>query len=97
MAYDDDLMPWHVEPQHLWAFPPRMLRVEARRRAAMDVNSLDADRLASWKKRLKEEGRVVHYDPDTDKGWFYVPARPGIDRDLIRAPGRTTTTRWAAD
>jgi hypothetical protein len=46
---------------------------------------------------MEEDGTVLHYDPDTEQGWFYVPKRDGIDTDLIRKPERVTTTRRAAD
>ena len=70
---NDDLVPWAVAEHHRWANPVMMLRAEARRRAGLSVTT---PRLDSWVAGLKRDGLVVHYDPDTDEGFFYVPARP---------------------
>jgi hypothetical protein len=45
---------------------------------------------------IKEEGAVVHYDPDTEEGFFYVPRQEGDD-DLIHRPPSKTTPRPNAD
>jgi len=93
---DDDLIPWHVMKDHRWAYPLVMLRVEARRRAGRELRSQDLDRLTPWLRDLKDRELVVHYDPDTKEGFFYVPAR-SIDIDLIRVPEQKTTLRPAAN
>ncbi len=92
---DDALIPWHVKEQHRWAYPLAMLRVEARKRAGFPLRASDAERLESWLEMLKEEDAVVHYDPDTEDGFFYVPRAKG-DRDIIHEPKRKTTPRPAA-
>lgn len=97
IARNDDLIPWEVNREHRWAFPLAMLRVEARRRAGMPLRDVDAKRLASWKDSLADANAVVHYDPDTEEGWFLVPRRKGIDTDLIRQPDHKTTARKAVD
>lgn len=93
---DDDLMPWAVKEEHRWAYPAAMLRVEGRRRAERDLRPEDRTRLTSWLNMLNEKQLVVHYDPDTDEGFFYVP-REAKDTDIIRKPARKTSTRLAAD
>jgi len=93
---DDDLIPWLVSEKHRWRYPLAMLRVEARRRAGREIRDVDLARLAPWKEGLTDGGLVVHYDPATEEGFFYVPARPE-DADLIRMPRRKTTSRPAAD
>ncbi|MFF7800265.1 hypothetical protein [Streptomyces olivaceus] len=93
---DDDLIPWFVTEEHRWAYPLAMLRAEARRRAGKELTSLDASRLANWKQMLKEEDAVVHYDPETEEGFHYIPRQPGDD-DLIHQPKRKTTARPNAD
>ena len=45
---------------------------------------------------LDEENAVVHYDGDTEQGFFYVP-REEHDDDIIRRPKAKTTLRPAAD
>lgn len=92
---NDELIPWAVKDAHRWAYPVVMLRVEARRRAGRPIREVDAVRLEPWKRDLLERGLVVHYDPETEDGFFYVPARPGIDTDLIRTPPRITGHRAA--
>jgi hypothetical protein len=74
-----------------------MLRTEARRRAGKQLRKEERVRLDAWLRRLARENIVLHYDPDTDEGWFYVPRRPGVDTDIIRVPERKTTPRPAAD
>ncbi|MFD6636782.1 hypothetical protein ACFWDN_13305 [Micromonospora chalcea] len=94
---NEELMPWFVQEQHRWLFPAQMLRAEARRREGKELKPEEERRLDNFVKRLKDEKLVVHYDGDTDEGWFYVPARPDVDIDLIRRPARKTTPRPKAD
>ncbi|QTE28059.1 hypothetical protein [Pengzhenrongella sicca] len=94
---DDDLIPWAVNEAHRWAYPLALLRMEARARAGYQLTATDRSRLRSWNEKLVSQDLVVHYDDDTDEGFFYVPRRPGVDLDLIRQPERKTTTRPAAD
>ena len=55
-----------------------MLRAEARFREGKELTDEDKVRLPTWRKRLKNQNLVVHYDPDTTEGFFYVPpARRG--------------------
>ncbi|WP_406192315.1 hypothetical protein OH733_05505 [Streptomyces griseus] len=93
---DDDLVPWFVKEEHRWAYPLRMLRIEARQRAEKELTESDIARLSSWKEMLEEENAVVHYDPDTEQGFFYVPRQEGDD-DLIHEPDQKTTPRRSAD
>lgn len=93
---DDDLIPWFVKEEHRWAYPLVMLRTEARRRAGHPVTKPDQSRLATWKQMLEEENAVVHYDPDTEEGFFYVPRQPEDD-DLIHRPAKKTTARPNTD
>jgi hypothetical protein len=93
---NDDLIPWSVEREHRWAYPLAMLRVEGRRRAGRELRPRDAERLDAFLALLEEEDAVIHYDPDTAEGFFYVPREAG-DTDIIRAPKVKTTLRRAAD
>lgn len=80
------LVPWEVRPEHRWDYAFAMLRVESRRRSGATILPVDLQRLRDWKSGLAARGVVVHYDPQTQLGWCYVPRRPGTDRDLIREP-----------
>ncbi|MFF0448685.1 hypothetical protein ACFYT4_20100 [Streptomyces sp. NPDC004609] len=93
---DDDLIPWFVKEEHRWLYPLAMLRVEARRRDGRTLTENDRSRLTSWQEMLTAQNAVVHYDPDTEEGFFYVPRRKD-DVDLIRRPERKTTPRRRAD
>lgn len=96
IARNDELIPWHVKPEHRWAYPLAMLRVEGRRREGRELRPIDVSRVAAFTKNLHDDGLVVHYDPDTEDGFFYVPKREGIDNDLVRVP-RTVTKLKATD
>lgn len=89
---DDDLIPWFVKEEHRWAYPLAMLRAEARRRAGRELTERDRTRLANWLKTMEESGAVVHYDPDTKEGFFYILRQEGDD-DLIHQPREKTTLR----
>ena len=93
---DDDLIPWFVQEQHRWAYAVAMLRAEARARSGMGNSENTDERLANWKRTLQVENAVVHYDPDTEDGFYYVPRLPS-DTDIIRQPRFKTTLRKAAD
>jgi len=90
---DDTLIPWAVKPEHRHSHAVSMLRAEARKRAGKELTPLMSDMLATWLRGLQEDGAVVHYDPTTDEGWWYVSRREGIDNDLIRVPDRATGRR----
>ncbi|QDK03199.1 immunity repressor [Streptomyces phage TuanPN] len=93
---DDDLIPWLIKEEHRWLYPLAMLRVEARKRAGATVSDLEEKRLQSWREMLEEENAVVHYDPDTEEGFFYILRQPGDD-DIIHKPERKTTPRRRVD
>ena len=87
---DDTLIPWAVKPEHRHSHAVAMLRAEARKRAGKTLTPLMDDMLDVWLSGLERDGNVVHYDPDTAEGWWYVPRREGVDKDLIREPERRT-------
>jgi len=90
---DEALIPWAVAPKHRHAHAVAMLRAEARRRAGKQLTPVTEDMLDTWLRGLAADDAVVHYDPTTDAGWWYVPRREGIDNDLIREPERRTGRR----
>ncbi|MFE4451406.1 hypothetical protein [Streptomyces sp. NPDC056796] len=93
---NDRLIPWFVKAEHRWLYPLAMLRIEARRRDGKKLPELEQTRLKAWKEMLEEENAVVHYDPETEEGFFYVPRQEGDD-DLIHEPEEQTTQRPNAD
>ncbi|MFI5942216.1 hypothetical protein ACIBCB_18430 [Streptomyces uncialis] len=80
-----DLIPWKVREEHRYEYPVMMLRAEGRRLAGKELTKDDEKRLASWRAELARKDLVVHYDPDTESGWFYVPRSEGDD-ELIHPP-----------
>lgn len=90
---DEALVPWAVKEEHRHGNAIGLLRAEARRRAGKPLTPATAETLEVWLSGLAQDGTVVHYDPDTAEGWWYVPRREGIDEDLIREPVRRTGRR----
>ncbi|NEA50465.1 hypothetical protein G3I35_30400 [Streptomyces sp. SID10815] len=85
---DSDLIPWTVAEKHRWKYPLTMLRYEARKRAGHELKADQQERLDNWKAALAEGDRVVHYDPETEAGFFLIPRGDG-DTDLIHQPKAT--------
>lgn len=80
-----DWIPWSpIRPDHANAYPLLMLRLAARRAHSVELTESQSTKLDRWIERLETEGVVVHYEHDTADGWFYTPARPGVDTGLIR-------------
>lgn len=84
-ARDRDLIPWDVRPEHDNRYILAMLRTEASIREGFEPSQAYVRRLENWRERLEEGDLVVHYDPDTDEGFFLIPREPQDD-DIIRHP-----------
>jgi hypothetical protein len=93
---DDALIPWQVLPEHRWRYPLQMLRAVARDRAGFELRQVDRERLPAWLRFLETNRVVVHYDPESEEGFIYVPREP-TDEDIIRLPTANRTTRRNAD
>jgi hypothetical protein len=89
---DTELIPWDIKAEHRWKYPLAMLRLEARVRAGAKLTKDEQARLASWREMLAEEKAVVHYDPETEDGFFYVPRQEGDD-EFIHPPAHATKRR----
>ncbi len=90
---DDELIPWAVKIEHRHDYPILMLRKEARRRAGYALSPEDDHAVDAWIAGMKEANAVLHYEPETKEGWFYVVPRANIDADLIRVPDEPTGRR----
>ena len=90
---DVNLIPWKVKDEHSNGYPLWVLRTESRIRGEFEVGSTRLRRLEAWKARMSADGVVIHYDPDTEQGWFLVPRREGVDLDLIREPDKGAAVR----
>lgn len=87
----EDLLPWVVREEHRGKYAAKMLRAEGQRRAGTGLSGQWERKLEAWKKKLEQDDTVVHYEPDTEQGFWYVPRRYDtagnkIDADLIRDP-----------
>lgn len=78
-----DLLPWRVAAEHRWHYDARMLRLEGRRRAGRKLTEREGTFLDRWKNELLEASAVIHYERDTEDGFFWVPRLPEHGDDLI--------------
>lgn len=67
-----DLIPWKLEAEHVYRPEARLLRLEGRRRAGHALREDELRWVENWKQELSEAGAVIHYDPDTEDGFFWV-------------------------
>jgi hypothetical protein len=67
-----DLIPWKLEPEHVYRPEARLLRLEGRRRAGHVLREDELKWLENWKAELAEAKAVIHYDKDTEEGFFWV-------------------------
>lgn len=88
----DDLLPWVVREEHRGKYAAKMLRLEGQRRSGSARLAAQWERkLDAWLKKLEQDDTVVHYEPETEQGFWYVRRRYDtagnkIDTDLIRDP-----------
>lgn len=83
----DDFIPWgRIALEHNHSYQLHHLRIAARLDKGLPVRDGDKRRFEAWRDEMKAKGVVVHYDYDSEQGWFYTPARSGIDTGLIRVP-----------
>lgn len=84
---DETGVPWHpVKEEHRSRYLVRMLRAAARRDRGEKSAPVIEAQLESFLEAARELDFVVHYDPDTDEGFFRVPRRHGVDTWLVRDP-----------
>ena len=76
-------LPWVVAEEHRYHPDARMLRLEGRSRAGGKLNPDQKRALDNWKQELEEQDAVVHYERDTDEGFFWIPRQPEHGDDLV--------------
>lgn len=64
----------------------RMLRLEGRRRSGGHLTEKEARILNKWKQMLNDFNAVIHYDPLTEKGFWWLEREPQDGDDIIRRP-----------
>lgn len=78
--------PWEVRAMHQNRFDLQMLRVHKRLEEGKPATDKDMKRYRSWRQRLDAEDAVIHYEPRSMQGFWWVRRRPGIDTGLVRLP-----------
>lgn len=76
-------IPWEIAPAHRTLWAAQMLRLHGKVLSGAPLSDWQQSRLPSlerWLARHDEDGTCIHYDPETEEGFFTVPRRPGIDR-----------------
>lgn len=83
----DDFIPWpRISIDHNYSYQLSMLRIGARLKRGLPVRELDQRRYERWRRELEEKDLVVHYSYESERGFYYVPRRPGVDTGIVRVP-----------
>jgi len=80
-------LPWKVRGEHARRYHPMMLRLQARLDSGQNLSAQELRRVTAWRNALTRQKAVVHYEPDTESGWWKVRRRDNIDLWWIREPG----------
>jgi hypothetical protein len=80
-----DLVPWQLRPEHRQLHAAKMLRAKSRVDRGEPIGAIQRRQLETWLAGLEADDAVIHYDPDTEQGFWRVPRRAGVD-DIIRDP-----------
>lgn len=83
--YSEEI-PWRVRQKHERHYALAMLRLYARTRRGVKLNRDQTQRLDSWLGQLRENDRVVYYEPDSPDGFYYVPRQAEDGDNIIRRP-----------
>lgn len=70
-----DTIPWRCKVGHAKAYQLRMLRLLGRRNQGGKLNKTEKAALESWLERMASENVIVAYDPEDDRGFFYIDAK----------------------
>ena len=79
-------IPWLLKPEHRHRHAARMLRTQARLDSGHTVGQSLLPQVTQWRAGLEAEDSVIHYDPDTEEGFWRVPRRGGVDGWWVRDP-----------
>lgn len=79
--------PWTILPEHRNLNVPKMLRCAARLEAGELVGESNTRATRQFIEGLRQQGAVIHYDPEAPPYFFRVPRREGVDTWLVRDPG----------
>ena len=79
-------LPWKLKQEHSDSYDAYMLRLAGRIEQGKPLSDDEQRRFDSWTRRLAEAGCVVHYEPRSKQGFWWVPRREGVDTGYIRRP-----------
>ena len=79
------LLPWTLRPEHRQLHAAKMLRAKSRLDRGEEVGRIQRRQLETWLAGLEADQACIHYDPETEQGFWRVPRRSGID-GIIRDP-----------
>ena len=82
----EDTIPWVVKNEHIHHNDARMLRLEGRRRQGKTLSEDELRWLTKWRTALEVAGAVIHYDPLTEQGFYWVVREAKDNNDIIRRP-----------
>ena len=83
----NEFIPWgKISVDHNHCYQLVQLRIGARISKGLPVRDSDRRRFEAWEDQLRAQGAVVHYEYNSPEGFYYVPARAGIDTGLVRVP-----------
>ena len=80
-----ELLPWTLRPEHRQLHAAKMLRAKSRLDRGEEVGRIQRRQLETWLAGLEADQACIHYDPETEQGFWRVPRRIGID-GIIRDP-----------
>lgn len=82
-----ETLPWVVRAEHSNSHVANMLRTLGARDRGDEVPVDRLYRLERWLDRLDNEGTVIHYDPETKKGFWEVPREKADKNGYIHVRG----------
>lgn len=86
MPIDHVEIPWEIAPEHQGSQMHAMLTTAIRLQSGAVVGAHERADFDQWLRDLRAADAVVHYEAETQEGWFYVPRRRGVDEGLVREP-----------
>lgn len=82
-----DFIPWKIQQGHKALDAAIRLRAHVRRQSGMELTESAARRLDNWWTRLRRDGTVLTYLPESAPSpWHYVPREPSDGSLIIRWP-----------
>lgn len=81
-----DLVPWRLRPEHRQLHAAKMLRAKSRLDRGETISAVQQRQLDTWLAGLEADNAVIHYDPETEQGFWRVEKREGVDTTIIRDP-----------